>query len=335
MEREILLKNPEYIIYALIAIGFVLLFWRKKKKFKKGVIVANTKYVKRTNYFKMLNAKYHIYNIIIKIACILLIVASSILTARLYEVKKHEETHNNRDIMLCMDFSPSMAMLNYDVIKTMMKTVSTFSEERFGFTIFDSSANTLVPLNTDYNYVIDTMDNLSNEFYGTKLDQTEFLKKEATYGIHLVDGFSHVSDGVVSCAANFTENDDRTKILILSTDNLGKGLFIDMEEAIAYCKMLNIKVYPVGAISIEAGSKSENKAAKEELMKLADETGGKYFDYSEYVKMENIAREIEKLNKSSIITESYVTQNDLPEKIFKYILIITPILLILDWRVRI
>ena len=51
--------------------------------------------------------------------------------------------------------------------------------------------------------------------------------------------------------------------------------------------------------------------------------------------MEDIAREIERLNKSSIITENYVTQSDLPEIILKYILIILPILFILDWRVRI
>ena len=214
-----------------------------------------------------------------------------------------------------------------------MNTVNTFKEERIGFTIFDSSANTLVPLSTDYRYVLDVMDNVSNDFYGNKMGQLEYLQKEATYGIHLVDGFSRVSDGIVSCAANFTEGDDRTKILILSTDNLGKGIFVTMEEAITYCKNLNIKVYPVGASSIENDSNAVE--IKEELKNLAKETGGKYFDYSEYAKMDEITKEIDKLNKSSMVTESYVTKTDLPEKFFKYILILLPILFLLDWRVRI
>ena len=105
MEREISMMHPEIILYSLIASGVILLVWRKRKKFKKGVIVANTKYVKKTGYFKILNAKYHLYNILIKGACILLILVYAVLSARLYEVKKHDEEFNNRDIMLCMDFS--------------------------------------------------------------------------------------------------------------------------------------------------------------------------------------------------------------------------------------
>ena len=170
MKNEITMMYPEIIIYSLIISGVILLFWRKKKRFKRGIIVANTKYVKKTSYFKILNAKYHIYNIIIKIVCIILIVVSAVLTSREYKVENHAETYNNRDIMLCMDFSPSMATLNYDVLKTMMQTVNTFKDERFGMTIFDSSANTLVPLTTDYKYTVHVMDNISNEFYGKKLD---------------------------------------------------------------------------------------------------------------------------------------------------------------------
>lgn len=333
MKSEILIMYPEIIIYAIIATGVVLLFWRKKKKFKKGVVIANTKYVKRTKYFKFLNAKYRIYNALIKITCIILILIAAVLSARVYEVKTHEEKYNNRDVMLCMDFSPSMAMLNYDVLKTMTKTVKKFNDERFGFTIFDSSANTLAPLNTDYRYIVSVLDNISDDFYGSALDEEAFLNKEATYGIHLVDGFSRVPDGIVSCAVNFTEHDDRTKILILSTDNLGKGLFFTMDKAIEYCKTFGIKVYPIGAISLEVNTET-NKTARDELIKLANETGGKYFDFSTYT-MDKVSEEIEKLNKSSIIVESYVTKNDLPEDFVQYILILIPILFILDWRVRI
>ena len=57
MESEISIMYPEIILYALIIAGVILLIWRKKKKFKNGIIVANTKYVKKTGYFKYYVAK--------------------------------------------------------------------------------------------------------------------------------------------------------------------------------------------------------------------------------------------------------------------------------------
>ena len=107
-----------------------------------------------------------------------------------------------------------------------------------------------------------------------------------------------------------------------------------MNDAIEYSKRFNIKVYPIGAISLESNSREDLIKAKEDLQRLARETGGKYFDYTEYT-TDEISKEIDQLTKSSIITESYITKNDLPEKIFPYILWLIPILFILDWRVRI
>ena len=56
-----------------------------------------------------------------------------------------------------------------------------------------------------------------------------YLKKETTYGIYLIDGFSQVSDEIFSWVANFTEGDERTEKLILSIDNIGEGIFLKLQ----------------------------------------------------------------------------------------------------------
>ena len=51
---EIEIENVNIIFYSIIAIVIVFLIARKISKFKKGVIIANTKYVKKTKYYKYL-----------------------------------------------------------------------------------------------------------------------------------------------------------------------------------------------------------------------------------------------------------------------------------------
>ena len=346
MESEISIMYPEIILYALIIAGVILLIWRKKKKFKNGIIVANTKYVKKTGYFKYLNTKYHLYNILIKVTCILLILVYAVLSARLYKVKKHDEEFNNRDIMLCMDFSGSVKNLNKDIIETMKETVQTLKDERFGISIFDNTAITLVPLTTDYNYVLYTLD-LMKEYinssfstldncqrsYGnniTKRNQCEFLASLFNEGVKAFEGSSLIGDGVATCANAFKSNDNRTKIIILTTDNMVSGKqTVTIKEAAAYAKQKEIKVYPIGTKTIRTRNEY-----RQGLVDLASTTGGVYYDFEDYSTKE-INKKIEELNKSAIIKTAYVTKKDLPEMIVPYLLYILPVLFILDWRVRI
>ena len=363
MKNEITMMYPEIIIYSLIISGVILLFWRKKKRFKRGIIVANTKYVKKTSYFKILNAKYHLYNILIKVACIIVIFVYAVLSARIYEVKKHDEEYNNRDIMLCMDFSGSVNNLNKELIQTMKETVNSLKDERFGITIFDNTSITLVPLTTDYNYVMYTLDLMSKYFdinqvirgvnmsecvnvgpYGYNgLDQEcvqrvinnrytaqeKYIKSIFESGLRTFKGSSLIGDGLASCASSF-KNDDRTKIIILTTDNMVAGTqIITLDNAAAYAKERNIKVYPIGTKSI----KNKDKY-RQGLVDLANKTDGVYYDYEDY-STDEINKKIEELNKSAIIKTAYVTKKDLPETVFPLLLFLIPILFILDWRVRI
>ena len=342
MESEISLMHPEIIMYSLVLAGVLLLFWRRKKKFKKGVIVANTKYVKKTSYFKILNAKYHIYNILIKVTCILIILLFAVITARLYKTKKHEEEFDNRDIMLCMDFSPSVKGLNKEIISTMKKTVESLKDERFGITIFNNAAITLVPLTTDYSYVLYTLD-LMGEYVGIKSSssaskndfssqtaQKRYLDSIFYSGINALSGASLVGDGLASCANTFNDDVDRTKVVILSTDNMIAGTqIITVPEAAAYAKKKGIRVYPIGTKSIKNRPKY-----RDGLVDVANVTGGAYFDFANY-SVDEINKKIQELNKNSMVKTAYVTKKDLPELLVPYLLYLIPVLFVLDWRVRI
>ena len=327
MEFE--LMYPQIIVYSLIISFIMILFWRKKKKYKKGVLVANSSYLKKTKYYKLMLLKYRIYNVAIRVSCIVLIFLCAILSARIYHEDKFEERHDNRDIVLCMDVSGSVYDLNSSIADSLYDIVGSLKDERFGITIFDNSAVQLVPLTNDYLYAQSILKQVSESFNRTSiLTDNSQVRRLITEGTSMGVGSSLIGDGLASCALSFKKDKDRTKILILTTDNEVWGnQIMTVGEAAQYCKENNIKIYSVGTIDISAKN-------KEGLVNAAKVSNGEYFDYRN-LSTDEIVSKIGNLNKSSIVTKSYVMSKDFPEIVFVFLLYVTALLFILDWRVRI
>ena len=335
MEMEIM--YPEIIFLALFFALSVMFIKRKEKRFKDGVIVANTKYVKETTYYKNILVKYRVYNTIIKILCIVLIVACGILTSRYYTIYNEGEEINNRDIVLCMDISASVNNLNKSLVKSIKETVSHLETERFGIAVFDSMPMNLIPLTTDYDYVISTLNNMEKAFdtkynpFNTK--SNSFTRDFLYAGVQIPNGdnqrgYSLVGDGLSYCASMLNDNEKRTKIIILTTDNEVVGNeIVHLNEAGSYCALNNIKVFSIGTENIY----EENK---EELVSLSKETDAEYYDFKNF-STNDIVSKINKTEKSAIIKTNVTYTRDFPEKILPFILIFLPILTIIEWRIRI
>lgn len=335
---ELELMYPKIIVYSFIISFVLLLFWRRKRKYKKGILVANTNYIKKSKYYKLLLIKYRIYNLLIKVCCIILITLCAVLSARIFHTDKFTEERNNRDIILCMDVSGSVASLNSSVADSLKSIVSSLKDERFGITIFDNSAVSLVPLTNDYNYAVNVLNQVKSVFetssmpsyysYNSEYKSLYNARQIMTNGTRQGEGASLIGDGLTSCALSFKNNQERTKILILTTDNEVNGSqIVSVPEASTYCKENNIKIYAIGTKNISTYN-------KQELVAAANNTGGIYFDFSD-LSTDEIAKRINSLDKSAIVSKTYVMSKDFPEVIFPYLLIATCILFVLDWRVRI
>ena len=336
MEFE--LMYPQIIVYSLIISFVMILFWRKKKKYKKGVLVANSSYLKKTKYYKSLLIRYRIYNVLIRVLCIVLIFFTAILSARIFHEDKFEEKHDNRDIILCMDVSGSVYGLNSSIAKSLNEIVGSLKDERFGITIFDNSSVQLVPLTNDYLYAQSILEQVSEAFdsknftsYSGGLALTSSnsqLRKLITEGTRMGVGSSLIGDGLASCALSFKNDKDRTKIIILTTDNEVYGnQIMTVAESANYCKENNIKIYSVGTVDI-------SNSNKQGLVNASKVSNGEYYDYKN-LSTNEIVNKINTLNKSSIVTKSYTLSKDFPEIVFSILLYITAALFILDWRVRI
>ncbi len=317
-----------WVLYIGIPVVILLPFICIKKgdRYKKGNRVANTALIEETELYKKLMKRY---KILVAFALLFLLVgiASSFgMMARPAKLETVTHEIQNRDIFLCMDVSSSIDELNIHMCGELKEVVNGLDGERVGITIFNGKSVLLVPLTTDYEYILEILDKLEESCeLSLKLTQatengnydlafftnfdygTYYYKYEGT----LSDvGSSFIGDGLASCLFNFPdldENDERTRLIIFTTDNeLNGEPLLSVNEAAALCKKHDVKVFAI----------SPERIVDEENFKSAIEsTGGKYYKCDEPNVYDNLVEEIKKTEASNTI-ETRVLMYDQPEVLF-------------------
>lgn len=266
-----------YIGLPILVILSLMKFKRKEDVYKNGTKIANTRYAENIPLFKEIMKKYIIIVTAIKAVSIISIIAALVMISRPAKVEVSKSSKYNRDIFLCMDTSTSVDELNLKLVDNFRDTVKKLKGERIGITIFNTSSVVLVPLTDDYNYVLNTLDELEkaikysmNPGSVTDLDEASYLNtyiRSGTIVGNEVRGSSLIGDGLASCTYNFPnikEDKDRTRIIILSTDNdLAGSPIVTLEEAADICKSENITVFGIAPTLGDEGKKSKMKEAVE------------------------------------------------------------------------
>ena len=154
----------------VIAVGVVVLLVlsvfgrRAKTTYKEGKKVANTEFIEETQLYKKLKRQYHIFSAMALLCLFVAIFCGFILLSRPAKVEQVNTELQNRDIFLCMDISSSVDGLNVELCEELKQVVRQLDGERFGITIFNAKSVLLVPLTNDYEYVLETLDKLSDSF---------------------------------------------------------------------------------------------------------------------------------------------------------------------------
>ena len=306
------------LIIPITIIGYLFLSKEKKIENKSGSKIANTSFIKNTEYYKKLLSKFKIYKMILLSAFVLSIASATILMSRLSKVETIKSNEYKRDIILCMDASASVDELNLELVSNLKETVDSLKGERFGISIFNTSSVLLSPLTDDYEFVLNTLDELEKSFkINTSTDLNKysdpdyFYYQNYIYSGTLEDnqsrGSSIIGDGLASCVYSFPKLDeeDRTRIIIFSTDNdLAGTPIVTLEKAAQISKKKDIKVFGIGTTIMK--SKDE-----QEFRKAVELTNGKFYMQSNST-VKNIVNDIEKTSKSLVEGKIERKEHDLP-----------------------
>ena len=170
-------------IIVLLIVGVILLFVKPNKKvYTDGKKVANTQYIKETEYYKTKVKKYNIISNIIKGLIFLCILITSILIARPVTIQTKSEDKYNRDIIMGLDVSTSECEVNLELIEKFKKIIPEINGDRIGIVIYNTAPIVYCPLTNDYDYI--------NECFDTIKEQLEIVIENDGYapGMYEKDG---------------------------------------------------------------------------------------------------------------------------------------------------
>ena len=329
-----------WFVFVIGVLCVVFLFFFKYKrnnyKYNGGKKIANTKYIKRSSYYKKLLKKYKTLTLLCEFVFLIVILISFFLLARPTFVDKVKIDEYNRDIFLCMDVSFSVNNLNKEIIDSLKDTVNNLKGERFGISIFNTTSVLLVPLTDDYDYVLNVLEQLYDSIVAVNNNDLSsfydynYLISGTQEGSELYGG-SLIGDGLVSCINSFSNLDEeRSRIVIFSTDNevpAGSKPIFSLAEAANYSKKNNVVVYGIATKNIY----NDNKKSFRDAVEL---TGGELFEESSSDTVDNIVENIEQASKNLIEGEVETIKTDVPNVSFIILLLFTFILFVLIKKVN-
>lgn len=306
-------------IVATVILAVVLHAVRKGRgsKYEGGIKAANTKYAKALPEYVSRRRKLRVAMAVVECCVISALVASFAVMARPSAVLTEEGDAKKRDIFLCLDVSYSIFSQNEQLVDSLKDVVSGLNGERFGVTIFNASSVMYVPMTDDYNYVMEQLDTLNTYFkmqavvfqeeyasYGTDPNalpvetdpellraykddpvtfETQMSEVEAGVAAGVSRGSSIIGEGLATCLYSFPhlDDEDRTRIIIMSTDNDSAALYEDVsfKGAGDLCAKHGVTVYGIlpSEADLPMGHTTGYDKAMQEFDGVCSETNGKLY----------------------------------------------------------
>ena len=197
--------------------------------------------------------------------------------------------------MLAMDFKPDRINAAKQIA---MEFVAQRPADRMGVVVFAGESYTQCPLTTYRQTLINMM-------------------KDISCGI-IEDGTA-IGNGIATAVARLKESDAKSRVVILLTDGVNNCGEISPQMATEIAKTYGVRVYTIGIGAMgeapyptDYGIQMVKVDIDEPLMKqIAADTGGKYFRATDNTKLAEIYAEINKMEKTRTIVDTYPQYKEL------------------------
>ncbi len=307
-----------WVFYAGIIVAAVIFVFtlRNSRKYKGGKRAANTNFSKEIPYYRRLLIEYEFLKILASLSLIASVILSSFLMAKPVEVRYIMTEEHHRDIFISFDISTSLDGVNLELCEELKDFVGTLKGERFGFSIFNARSVVIVPLTTDYDYVISMIDYMEASIEeGQGAEYYYQLNDVGLYGWRfsgtLSDyGSSFIGDGLASALYSFPDLDedpDRSRLIVFVTDNElndpdGYSI-VSVDEACQLCKERGVKVFALAPDFV-----TDERSFKASI----ESTGGGYYNTRRSNAMRRMLADVQKTD----VTATYTMETrvvDVPE----------------------
>lgn len=311
-------------------------YTKKKTTDKKTLIAANTDAFTGLPEYQTIYKKYVLLVRLSLFAFLLIFIATIILASRPAAESIIQPESHNRDIMLCLDVSGSMAAVDAKVVDTFAELADGFKGERIGLTIFDSSAISLFPLTNDYGYIKERLTTVSKALQASgDLNNNDYVLISDIYsGTGEGEGSSLVGDGVASCIMRFDNLEEtRARSIILATDNFVNGSpVITMREAGTLAKEKKIRLY--GLNPNDDTDKYYVDEVAQEYREVVLATQGAYYKFTDTSAVPGILEQVKKQEATRFKGAPVLVKNEKPAAFIYSVMLLMAVYICIRWRLE-
>lgn len=323
------------LLWAVVIGGFFAYrYWRQKRRkqvpHSADIPVAHTIHLTTMPEYVAAIKKYRLLVYVTTGVLSLGLLTSIILTARPSLISNVDPIQKNRDIMLCLDASGSLLKTDTAIINRFSQLVSSFSGQRFGLTLFNSSAVPVIPLNDNYQLISQQLGEAGQAFSMQSGVTFTRLTNGTLAGFE--GGTSLASDGLASCVQYLGNNNQgRSQTIILATDNEVFGTPITgMVQSVGLARERNVRVFV-----IDPGVSDPELAVNHKQLEIvAEQTGGAYFKLDESNTVGSLIDGIAKQTPEKFIGISQPAIKDSPNVLVILATLFTVASLVLFWRLE-
>ncbi len=295
--------NKEYLFLLLLLVPYIIWYLMYRKKTEPTMRMSDT----RAYRFAPRSWKVTLMplQLILRLAVFVLLI---LILAR---PQTHNSWNNKSvegiDIMMAMDVSGSMLAedLKPNRIEAAKQVAAEFiagrPNDNIGLTIFAGEAFTQCPMTTDHA-------SLLNLLQGVRTDM-------ATRG--LIEDGTAIGMGLANAVSRLKDSKAKSKVVILLTDGSNNRGDLSPMTAAEIAKSLGIRVYTIGVGTnkvapypmVVAGSVQYVNVPVEidskTLSEIAAATDGDFYRATNNKELQNIYKEIDKLEKSKLSVKTY------------------------------
>lgn len=246
------------------------------------------------------------------------------------DVSTQTKTNKGIDIVMAIDVSSSMLArdLKPNRLSALKKVAASFitnrTSDRIGLVVYAGESYTKTPITSDKALVVDVLNKIN-------------------YDGVINDGTA-IGMGLATAVNRLRDSKAKSKVIILLTDGVNNSGFVDPKTAAGLASSFGIKAYTIGIgsngsapapVALRPDGSFVYQLSKveidEELLKdIAKQTGGSYYRATDNKKLEDIYKEIDKLERTEVEEIRYTKYHE-KFRVFVFLAIAA---LLLEWILR-
>jgi Ca-activated chloride channel family protein len=297
MMSRIHFADPEYLWLLLLIAAAVVWYWYKIRHYSVPMQLSSTAVFKNSAKGWKHYARYGLFGLRMFAVALLILALARPQT----NMNRQDISVEGIDIILATDISSTM--LAEDVRPNRLEAakevavefINSRPDDRIGLVIFSGESFTQCPLTTNHAMLIN-------------------LYNEVNFG--MIDDGTAIGDGLATAVNRLKESKAKSKVIILLTDGINNMGSIDPQSAAEMAELYGIRIYTIGVgtmgtalfpVRTQYGMQYQRMEVQIDealLQKISALTNGKYFRATNRQKLQEVYKEIDRLEKSKIdVTE--------------------------------